>query len=123
MKDLKAFMTKVSEDNKLAEKVAAAKSAEEVVSIAAESGYKFTADDLMENQLNQVAGGNGLNSVGSALNVGVDTVNAVTGAVTGVIDSGVDPVNSMIGGVNDMVSSGKKAVLKACLEGTSRSGY
>lgn len=122
MKDLKAFMTKVSEDNKLAEKVAAAKSAEEVVSIAAEAGYKFTADDLMEDQLNQVAGGKGfigkftgwLNETSDKMNAGAaavsGVVNAAAGAVTGVVDASANVVGAVAGGVNGLASAGKQTV-------------
>lgn len=107
MKDLKAFMAKVSEDQGLAKKVMTAKSNEEVVSIAAAAGYKFTEDDLMDEQMSQVAGGrisfgsfiNGLNSFTKGMkygaNVGVGVVNAVADGVDSVAGTGKQVFNNV----------------------------
>lgn len=98
MKDLKAFMAKVSEDQGLAKKVMAAKDTAEVVSIAAAAGYKFTEDDLMDEQMSQVAGGtfnlgsifktisDGAKTATDVLNAGAGAVNAVAGAAGTVKD-------------------------------------
>ena len=75
MKDLKAFMAKVSEDQGLAKKVMAAKDSAEVVSIAAAAGYKFTEDDLMDEQMSQVAGGGFFDKLIGGLNAATNTVN------------------------------------------------
>lgn len=95
MKDLKAFMAKVSEDQGLAKKVMSAKDTAEVVSIAAAAGYKFTEDDLMDEQMSQVAGGFDLGSIFKTISDGAkavtDVVNAGAGAVNAITDS-VDKV-------------------------------
>ena len=57
---LKAFLEKVKGDKSLQDKLKAAKSTEDVVSIAKEHGYEFTADkiaELSEEELEGVAGG------------------------------------------------------------------
>ena len=57
---LKAFIAKVKCDTSLQEKLKAAKSPEDVVSIAKEHGHEFTADkvtELSEDELEGVAGG------------------------------------------------------------------
>ena len=57
---LKAFLEKVKVDTNLQEKLKAAKSPEDVVGIAKEHGYEFTADkiaELSEEELEGVAGG------------------------------------------------------------------
>ena len=57
---LKAFLEKVKWDTTLQEKLKAAKSPEDVVSIAKEHGHEFTADKitaLSEEELEGVAGG------------------------------------------------------------------
>ena len=57
---LKAFLAKVKADTSLQEKLKAAKSPEDVVGIAKEQGYEFTADkitELSEDELDGVAGG------------------------------------------------------------------
>ena len=56
---LKAFLEKVKADTSLQEKLKAAKSPEDVVGIAKEQGYEFTADkiSLSEEELEGVAGG------------------------------------------------------------------
>ena len=57
---LKAFIAKVKGDSSLQEKLKAAKSPDEVVSIAKEHGHEFTADKLSqlnEEELEGVAGG------------------------------------------------------------------
>ena len=58
---LKAFIEKVQGDDSLQEKLKAAKSPEDVVGIAKEQGYEFTADNfdqVSEEELEGVAGGN-----------------------------------------------------------------
>tara|TARA_Y100000739_G_scaffold22430_1_gene17462 strand:+ start:265 stop:495 length:231 start_codon:yes stop_codon:yes gene_type:complete len=57
---LNAFLAKVQGDTKLQDKLKAAKSPDEVVSIAKEYGHEFTADkfsQLSEEELEGVAGG------------------------------------------------------------------
>ena len=57
---LKAFLEKVKGDTTLQDKLKAAKSPEDVVSIAKEHGHEFTADkitELSEEELEGVAGG------------------------------------------------------------------
>ncbi|WP_186540978.1 Nif11-like leader peptide family natural product precursor [Synechococcus sp. BIOS-E4-1] len=57
---LKAFLEKVKGDTSLQEKLKAAKSPEDVVDIAKEHGYEFTADkinQLSERELEGVSGG------------------------------------------------------------------
>ena len=60
LEQLKAFLAKVRGDSNLQEKLKAAKSPEDVVSIAKEQGHEFTADkidQLSEEELENVAGG------------------------------------------------------------------
>ena len=57
---LKAFIAKAKNDQSIQDKLKAAKSLEEVVSIAKEHGHEFTADkitELSEDELEGVAGG------------------------------------------------------------------
>ena len=57
---LKAFLEKVKGDTTLQDKLKAAKSPEDVVSIAKEHGHEFTADkitELSEEELEGVSGG------------------------------------------------------------------
>ena len=57
---LKAFLEKVQIDTRLQEKLKAAKSPEEVVSVAKDHGHEFTADKvnlLSEKELEGLAGG------------------------------------------------------------------
>ena len=57
---LKAFLAKAKDDQSIREKLKAAKSPEDVVGIAKEQGYEFTADkitELSEDELDGVAGG------------------------------------------------------------------
>ena len=59
VEQLKAFIEKVKADTTLQEKLKAAKSPEEVVGIAKENGYEFTADkitELSKEELEGVAG-------------------------------------------------------------------
>ena len=59
---LKAFLEKVKADTSLQEKLKAAKTPDEVVSVAKEHGHEFTADkisQLSEEDLEGVAGGKG----------------------------------------------------------------
>ncbi len=89
MNDLKAFVARVSEDPGLAKKVMAAKDAAEIVSIAATAGYQFTEDDLLDERMSQVAGGNettdkiagALYLTGSAANSGAQLVQTVGGFI------------------------------------------
>ena len=57
---LKAFLAKAKDNQSIQDKLKAAKSPEEVVGIAKEHGYEFTADkitELSEEELEGVAGG------------------------------------------------------------------
>ena len=61
LEQLKAFLAQVKGDSNLQEKLKAAKSPDEVVSIAKEHGHEFSADkfgELSEDELEGVAGGN-----------------------------------------------------------------
>ena len=56
----KAFITKAKNDQSIQAKLKSAKTPEDVVSIAKEHGYEFTADkitELSEEELEGVAGG------------------------------------------------------------------
>ena len=60
LEQLKAFLEKVKGDPSLQDKLKAAKSPEDVVGIAKEHGFEFTADkitELSEEELEGVAGG------------------------------------------------------------------
>ena len=73
---LKAFLEKVKGDKSLQDKLKAAKSTEDVVSIAKEHGYEFTADkltkltELSEEELEGVSGGCCCVSMGNSGNPG-----------------------------------------------------
>ena len=57
---LKAFLAKAKDDQFIQDKLKAAQSTEDVVAIAKEYGYEFTADkitELSEEELEGVAGG------------------------------------------------------------------
>ena len=57
---LKAFIAKAKDDQSIQDKLKAAKSPEEVVAIAKEHGYEFTADKIVglsDDELEDVAGG------------------------------------------------------------------
>ncbi len=57
---LKAFLAKAKDDQSIQDKLKAAKSPEDVVGIAKEQGYEFSADklsQLSEEELESVAGG------------------------------------------------------------------
>ena len=57
---LKAFIAKAKDDQSIQDKLKAAKSPEDVVGIAKEQGYEFSADklsQLSEEELESVAGG------------------------------------------------------------------
>lgn len=103
MNDLKVFMAKVSEDQGLAKKVMAAKDAAEVVAIAATAGYKFTADDLMDEQMSQVAGGFSLGSFFKGISDGAK-------AVTDVVNAGAGAVNAVANGVGSVVNTSRQVV-------------
>ena len=69
LEQLKDFLAKVNEDSSLQEKLKAAKSPDEVVSIAKEHGHEFTADkinQLSEEELEGVSGGGKSNETGAA---------------------------------------------------------
>ena len=60
--ELKAFLAKAKDDQTIQDKLKGAKSPEDVVSIAKEYGYEFTADKMTEEELSEeelegVAGG------------------------------------------------------------------
>ena len=60
LEELKAFLNKAKGDTNLQEKLKAAKSSDEVVSIGKEHGHEFTADkisQLSEEELEGVSGG------------------------------------------------------------------
>ena len=60
LEELKAFLNKAKGDTNLHEKLKAAKSSDEVVSIGKEHGHEFTADkisQLSEEELEGVSGG------------------------------------------------------------------
>ncbi|KZR88089.1 Nitrogen fixation protein of unknown function [Synechococcus sp. MIT S9509] len=60
LEQLKAFLAKVKGDSSLQQKLKAAKTPDEVVSIAEEHGHEFTADkisQLSEEELEVVLGG------------------------------------------------------------------
>ena len=57
---LKAFLAKAKDDQSIHDKLKTAKSPDDVVAIAKEHGYEFTADkitELSEEELEGVAGG------------------------------------------------------------------
>ena len=57
---LKAFLAKAKDDPSIQDKLKTAKSPDDVVAIAKEHGYEFTADkitELSEEELEGVAGG------------------------------------------------------------------
>ena len=61
LEQLRAFLEKVKGDTTLQEKLKAAKSSDDVVSIAKEHGHEFTADkiaELSDEELEGLAGGN-----------------------------------------------------------------
>lgn len=121
MKDLKAFMAKVSEDQGLAKKVMAAKDTAEVVSIAAAAGYKFTEDDLMDEQMSQVAGGGRLfdsvNQVTQSISNGAATVNGILNAGANVLNTAAVAGSQVVGSlvetssqaINSMKETGSQA--------------
>ena len=60
LEQLKAFLAKAKDDQSIQDKLKAAKSPEDVVGIAKENGYEFTADkitELSKAELEGVAGG------------------------------------------------------------------
>ena len=60
LEQLKAFIEKIKGDKSLQDKLKAAKSSDEVVSIAKEHGHEFNSDhlsELSEEELEGVAGG------------------------------------------------------------------
>ena len=72
LEQLKAFLSKVKGDSSLQEKLKAAKSQDDVISIAKEHGHEFTADkisQLSEEELEAVAGGEGPTKIMCATNI------------------------------------------------------
>ena len=68
LEQLKAFLAKTKGDTSLQEKLKAAKSPADIVDIAKEHGYEFTADkmtELTEGELEGVAGGECIGSAAS----------------------------------------------------------
>ena len=62
LEQLRAFLEKVKGDTTLQEKLKAAKSSDDVASIAKEHGHEFNSDhlsELSEEELEGVAGGSG----------------------------------------------------------------
>lgn len=60
LEQLKAFLAKVEGDSSLEEKLKAVKTSDELLSIAKEHGYEFTADrisQLSEEELEGLSGG------------------------------------------------------------------
>ena len=60
LEQLKAFIDKIKGDSNLREKLKAANSAEEVVSIAKDHGHNFTVEhinEIRQDQLEKIAGG------------------------------------------------------------------
>ena len=60
LEQLKAFLAKIKADSNLQDKLKAAKSPDEVVSIAKDHGHEFTTDklnQLSEEELDGVSGG------------------------------------------------------------------
>ena len=69
LEQIKSFLAKVKGDSSLQDKLKAAKSPDEVVSIAKEHGHEFTADkinQLSEEELEGVSGGGKSNETGAA---------------------------------------------------------
>lgn len=48
VRDLQAFLEKASNDEALMNRVSAAKSTEDLIAIASDSGFEFSEDDLMD---------------------------------------------------------------------------
>ena len=60
LEQLKAFIDKIKGDSNLQQKLKAANSSEEVVSIAKEHGHNFTVEhinEIRQDQLEKIAGG------------------------------------------------------------------
>lgn len=53
LEQLKSFITKAKDNNDILEKIKAAKSPEEVTSIAKDHGHEFTADNLSTDNLTE----------------------------------------------------------------------
>ena len=78
VEQLKAFLAKAKSDTNLQEKLNAAQSSDEVVSIAKEHGHEFTANKLNElnnGELEHIAGGvkqdnNGITGVSCIVCIG-----------------------------------------------------
>ena len=57
MKGLKEFIEDLAKDNKLREKFKDLKDVKEIVSLAEKEGYKFTEDEYLDKQMENVSGG------------------------------------------------------------------
>ena len=81
LEQLKAFLSKVKGDSNLQEKFKAAKSPEDVVTIAKEYGHEYTADkitELSEDDLEGLAGGTASGTSGRT-RVRAEAVEGVVG--------------------------------------------
>ena len=79
---LKAFLEKVQGDTSLQDRLKAAKSSDDVVSIAKEHGHEFGTEhisQLSEKELEEVAGGVGADQWVNGILIGIAT-QAATGA-------------------------------------------
>lgn len=108
MKDLKAFMETVAKNPKLAQRVESAKNTAEIVAIAADEGFTFTENELMDERMSQVAGGGRfrsmLRSVGSAAgraigNVAKDAGEAAIGVVSDAAVGGLGKAADKLAGI------------------------
>ncbi len=63
MKGLKEFIEDLAKDNKLREKFKDLKDVKEIVSLAKKEGYKFTEDEYMDKQMENVSGGFSLDNI------------------------------------------------------------
>ncbi len=57
MKGLKEFIENLAKDNKLREKFKDLKDVKEIVSLAEKEGYKFTENEYLDKQMENVSGG------------------------------------------------------------------
>ncbi len=63
MKGLKEFLEDLAKDNKLREKFKDLKDVKEIVSLAEKEGYKFTEDEYLDKQMENVSGGFSLDNI------------------------------------------------------------
>lgn len=85
LKDFKAFVKEVANDEKLANQVSQAKTVQEVISIASDSGYSIDKSEFMN-----VAGGIGEGDIisGSEFGTGTGTASKSGGGIMGDISTG-----------------------------------